>query len=190
MSRATFPAMPPKIAAGNAGWRSQFRFAVHAGWSRVPELWTLHSDMKTPRNLGLVAVVVFVISHFLPAYGDGSGFACFGVCWNMLWGHDAEILSGGWFYYSGLAISNILFIGLAVALFVTKKGRRLRRVVSVVCFLHVLSWLVLHILQQPPQVTEIKIGYYVWLIAYGLLVVAHFWREPAESLVPLARSVT
>jgi hypothetical protein len=31
----------PKIAAGNAGWRSQFRFVVHANWSRVPELWTL-----------------------------------------------------------------------------------------------------------------------------------------------------
>ena len=30
-----------QIAAGNAGWRSQFRFAVHAFWSRVPELWTL-----------------------------------------------------------------------------------------------------------------------------------------------------
>jgi hypothetical protein len=29
------------LAAGNAGWGSQFRFAVHAGWSRVPELWTL-----------------------------------------------------------------------------------------------------------------------------------------------------
>jgi hypothetical protein len=41
------PSGPPRsgwvqqIAAGNAGWRSQFRFAVHADWSRVPELWTL-----------------------------------------------------------------------------------------------------------------------------------------------------
>ena len=31
---------PGPYPAGNAGWRSQFRFAVHAGWSRVPELWT------------------------------------------------------------------------------------------------------------------------------------------------------
>jgi hypothetical protein len=30
-----------QIAAGNAGWPVQFRFAVDAGWSRVPELWTL-----------------------------------------------------------------------------------------------------------------------------------------------------
>src|SRR5262245_17403907 len=147
--------------------------------------------MKTPRNFELIAVVVFVISHFLPAYGDGSGFACFGVCWNMLLGHDSEILSGGWFYYSGFAISNVLFIGLVLALFVTKKCRRLRSLVSVVCFLHVLSWLVLHVLQRPPQITEIKIGYYVWLMAYGLLVAAHLRKEPAESLgsIPLAHSV-
>jgi len=145
--------------------------------------------MKTPRNLGLVAVVVFVISHFLPAYGDGSGFACFGVCWDALLGHDTEILSGGWFYYSGFAIANILFTGLVVALFVTKKSRRLRSVVSIVFFLHVLSWLVLHAFQ--PQITEIKIGYYLWLSAYGLLVAGHLWKRPGESLesIPLARSV-
>ena len=108
----------------------------------------------------------------------------------MLLGHDAEILSGGWFYYSGFAIANILFMGMVVALFVTKKSRRLRSVVSMVFFLHVLSWLVLHIFQQPPQVSEIKIGYYVWLIAYGLLVAAHPWKAPGRSLesIPLARA--
>ena len=138
--------------------------------------------MNTPRKMGLAAVVAFVISHFLPAYIDGSGFACFGVCWKMFVGSDVEVLSGGWFYYSGFVISNILFIGLAVALFVTGKGPRLRSVVSVVFFLHVLSWLVVHVFQQPSQIAELKIGYYVWLIAYGLLVAAHLWKEPAGSL--------
>lgn len=147
--------------------------------------------MKTPRNLALLAVVVFVISHFLPAYGDGSGFACFQYCWNVLLGHDGDIFTGGWFYYSGLAISSILFIGLAVALFVTQKSRRLRTLLSVVCFLHVLSWLALHTFQHPPQISKIEIGYYAWLIAYGLLVAAHLSKEPRESLesIPLARSV-
>jgi len=146
--------------------------------------------MKTPQKLGLVAVAVFVISHFLPAYEGGSGFACFQFCWNVLLGHDTKILSGGWFYYSGLAISNILFIGLVVALFLTKKSRRIRSVVSAVLFLQVLSWLVLHVF-QPSQVDEIKIGYYVWLVAYGLLVAAHLWKEQGEPLqsTPLAHSV-
>jgi len=147
--------------------------------------------MKTPRNLGLVAIVVLVISHFLPAFGNMSGFACFGYCWDTLLAPYTESHGGEWFYYSGFVISNILFIGLVVALFVTKRSRRLRSVVSVVFFLHVLSWLVLQIVPQPSQVTEIKIGYYVWLIAYGLLVAAHLWKEPAESpgSIPLARSV-
>ena len=45
LTTAARPAAPSgwvqQIAAGNAGWRLQFRFAVHAGWFRVPELWTL-----------------------------------------------------------------------------------------------------------------------------------------------------
>ena len=146
--------------------------------------------MKTPRNSGLVAFVAFVVSHFLPAYGDGSGFACFGFCWNMLWGRDGEILSGGWFYYSGFVLANVLFIGLVLALFVTKKSRRPRLVVSVAVFLHVLSWLALHIFRQPPQIAEIKLGYYVWLVAYGLLVAAHLWPAPEKTLesIPLTHS--
>src|SRR5687768_18404339 len=102
--------------------------------------------MKTPRNLAVLAVVIFVISHFLPAYGSGSGFACFQYCWNVLvghddalLGHDADILSGAWFYYSGLAIANILFLGLALTLFVTNKYPKVRSVLSVVSLLHVLS---------------------------------------------------
>ena len=147
--------------------------------------------MKTRRNLGLVAIVVFVVSYFLPAYGSGSGFACLEVCWNILLGHDTKILSGGWFYYSGFVIANLFFIGMVVALFATTNHRRLRLVISVVSFLHVLSWLVLHLFQHPSQLTEIKPGYYVWLCAYGLLVVAHLWKEPTGRLesIPFERSV-
>jgi len=142
--------------------------------------------MKTPRNLALLAVVIFVISHFLPAYSNGSGFACFQYCWNMLLGHDGDVFGGGWFYYSGFAISNILFIGLVVALFLTEQCRSLRSVISVVLLLSVLSWLAIHTFQSPPQIAEIKIGYYAWLIAYGLLLAAHLSKEPAESREPIA----
>jgi hypothetical protein len=99
----------------------------------------IRSDMKTPQKLGLIAVVVFVISHFLPAYGEGSGFACFVVCWKILLGRDADVFSGGWFYYSGFVISSVLFIALAAALFTTKKRRGLRSGVSVACLLQVVS---------------------------------------------------
>jgi hypothetical protein len=50
------------LAAGNAGWRLQFRFAVHAGWSRVPELWTLDGSASVKTLLKvLVAIVLLAI---------------------------------------------------------------------------------------------------------------------------------
>ena len=138
--------------------------------------------MKTHRNLGLAALVVFIISFFLPAFEGMSGFASFAFCWDTLLGHEPfgniRILSGVWFYYSGFVMSNILFVGLVVALFVTRKIRRVRSVLSVVCFLQALSWLVLFTISgKPSQITAIKVGYYVWLIAYGLLVAAHPWKR-------------
>lgn len=152
--------------------------------------------MRTSRKLGLIAIVTFLISFFLPAYSGGSGFDCFGYCWNLFLGHDGfgnkiPILSGGWFYYSGFVISNILFIGLVVALLVTNKSRRPGSLVSIVCFLQALSWLVCNVIfGKPSQITEFNIGYYAWLIAYGLLVAAHLREEPVEShgSIPLARS--
>ena len=145
--------------------------------------------MKTLRNLTILAIVLFGISHVLPAYVSSSGFACFQFCWNMLLGNDGDVFSGGWTYYSAFAISNFLFIGLAVALFVTKKGHWLRSILAAASFLHVLSWLAINTFQRPSQIAEVKIGYYIWLIAYGLLVAAHLRREPGESLesIPVAR---
>ena len=145
--------------------------------------------MKTPRNLGLLALTAFVISHFLPAYNNGSGFACFSHCWSTLLKPDFS--DGSWFYYSGLAICNILFVGLVAALFLTEAGRKLRSIVSGALFLHVFSWLVSHLFGQSSEIAEIKIGYYVWLFAYGLLVAAHLSKERVESpgSIPLARSV-
>jgi hypothetical protein len=91
-------------------------------------------------------------------------------------------MSGGWFYYSGFVIANVLFVAMAGALLITNKSRQLRFVVSVVCLLQVLSWLVLSIAGgKSPQVSEIKIGYYLWLSAYALLVAVHLCKEPAES---------
>src|SRR5262245_20105963 len=136
--------------------------------------------MKTHRNLGLAALVVFIVSFFLPTFEDMSGFASFAFCWDTLLGHS--ILSGGWLYYSGFVVSNVLFVGLVAALFVTRKMRRVRSVFSVVCFLQALSWLVLFTISgKPSQITGIKVGYYVWLIAYGLLVTAHLWKRMSNQ---------
>ena len=146
--------------------------------------------MKTHRNLGLAALVVFIISFFLPAFEDMSGFASFAFCWNTLLGNEpfgnVRILSGVWFYYSGFVMSNILFVGLVAALFLTKKIGRLRSVFSLVCFLQALSWLVLFTISGD-QITAIKVGYYVWLIAYGLLVSAYLWKRMSNQCAAVNR---
>ena len=110
----------------------------------------------------------------------------FAFCWDTLLGHEPSgnirILSGGWFYYSGFVMSNILFVRLVAALFLTRKIGRLRSVFSLVCFLQALSWLVLFAISgKPSQITAIKVGYYVWLIAYGLLVTAHLWKRTSNQ---------
>src|SRR2546422_3912785 len=46
------------------------------------EIYTLSLHDALPissQKLGLAAVVIFAISHLLPAYGDSSGFECFGI---------------------------------------------------------------------------------------------------------------
>src|SRR4051812_6759536 len=81
------------------------------------------------------------------------------------------------FIIPGFVMSNILFVGMVAALFLTRKIGRLRSVFSLVCFLQALSWLVLFTISgKPSQITAIKVGYYVWLIAYGLLVTAYLWK--------------
>jgi len=88
-------------------------------------------------------------------------------------------------------MANLCFVGLVMALFATTNHRRLGLVLSIVSFLHVLSWLVLHLFQQPSQLTEIKPGYYLWLGSFGLLIVSHLSKEPTGRLesIPFERSV-
>ena len=85
-------------------------------------------------------------------------------------------------------MSNILFVGLVVALFVTRKIWRVRLVLSVACFLQVLSWLVLFAISgKPSEIAAIKVGYYVWLIAYGLLITAHLWKRMPNQVAAANR---
>ena len=43
-----------QIVAGNAGWPSQFRFAVHVIWSRVPDLWAFDGRSMTSMKRMLI----------------------------------------------------------------------------------------------------------------------------------------
>jgi hypothetical protein len=151
--------------------------------------------MPAPQKLGLAAIVLFIISYFLPADDGVLGYGCFLACWEIMIKPE---ISGGWLYYSGFVFSNILFLVIGVALFLTQKAPRVRSVVALIVFLHVVLWSVLHNfsavsqlwnqnsftlkslqsvsvygLSSPATGDHIEIGYYVWAWAYGLLLTAH-----------------
>jgi hypothetical protein len=74
--------LPNKIAAGNAGWPVQFRVAVDAGWSRVPELWTLGGIERMKKYFKIMSVVA--VTNLL----------CFWISYGVLmaqWSHISAL---------------------------------------------------------------------------------------------------
>lgn len=139
-------------------------------------------NVNASQKIGVTAISLFAVSHLLPAYDTFCGFACFCECWSSMCHPDLSDL-GNWFYYSGLALSNIIFLILAVALFVNEKGWRFRSIASLVILVDVASWSILELCNRS---SGIKIGYYVWLEAYVLLYFAYQAKVPTDSLEPVA----
>jgi len=69
---------------------------------------------------------------------------------------------GGWLYHAGFAISNLLFVVFAFALLAKQNSTRLIRIMSLIMSLHVASWGILNL----SDLSDIRIGYYLWLGAY------------------------
>ena len=90
---------------------------------------------------------------------------------------------GGWLYYSGFVVSNIAFLVLGSGLFVTRKSRSFRLFASLIILLHTISWLFVNI---GGNISEIEVGYYLWLTAYVLLLAAHLTKEPSKLPEPKA----
>lgn len=139
-------------------------------------------NLNASQKIGVTAISLFAVSHLLPAYDTFCGFACFCECWSSMCHPDLSDL-GNWFYYSGLALSNILFVILAVGLFVSERGWRFRSIASVIILSNITSWSVLELWSGS---SSIKIGYYVWLEAYVLLYFAHRAKVPIHSVEPRA----
>ena len=136
--------------------------------------------MKAPQKLAVVAILFFAVSYVLPAYTEGRGYACFVACWDMLRSPDRSD-PGAWLYYSGFVFTNILFVVLVVTLFVTKRGRQLRWLGSLILLLHVISWSIFALFDRHSSTLhDIKFGYYVWLLAYAVLFAAQAIKVPDE----------
>jgi len=127
--------------------------------------------MKTQHKLALCAMMLFISSHFLPAYGSDLGFQCFLQCWQILWEPAGKSDAGAWLYYSGFVLCNVLFPALFLDLLISAKARFIQGFVSLIIFLHVLSWLLLGLFER--NISVLNVGYYLWLISYALLLGAY-----------------
>ena len=138
--------------------------------------------MKRRTGLALVAATLFGLSFALPADGNMSGWECFTACWRVFteFGKDHDTNLGGWCYYSGFVLANILFVVLFGALLCGPGRMRLRFWMSTVATLQVFSWLVLNLFSHGDRF-ELGLGYFVWLLSFILLLIAHGIRSGSES---------
>ncbi len=130
-----------------------------------------------PKTLSLIAGVVFTLSFFLPAYVDSTGFECFNFCLKLIPRFPTESLPK-WMYYSAFVLTNLTFVAV-VALDFSRTGlKKARLIISAVAFFHVLSWLLTNIFRN--EISMLKSGYFLWLLAYALLLAAQIRRTSSK----------
>src|SRR6267154_819192 len=122
--------------------------------------------MNPRRVLASSTTIIFAVSFLLPAYGPDNGWNCFLVSWGGLIKFPPEKW-GAWLYYGGFAVSNILFVGFLALMFAQRRFSKGTVILIAIMGLHVLSWLVLNLVWDGWK-TGLRIGYFVWLLAYIL----------------------
>jgi hypothetical protein len=138
--------------------------------------------MKLRTKVATAAALLFGVSFALPADGDMSGIACLNACWGVFieFGKNHDIGLGGWSYYSGFVLANVLFVALFAALLASSALMRLRFWIATLAMLQVLSWLVVNLFDHGDRF-DLGIGYFVWLLSFILLFAAHCVQSPAPG---------
>ena len=153
----------------------------------------------------LIALLLFVVSFFLPAYHhegldlptgyheyvqyvEFSGYECAFICLLAIlegW-RSADIAEIAWFaYYFSFSFSNIamiVLVPLLATVFRRKRVPLLIKVIQVILIMHVLSWLVLLIAWG--LIGYVRIGYYLWLGSMCMVLWCSLRRrnvEPASA---------
>lgn len=128
----------------------------------------------------IAAPVLFAISLALPAIEHTkNGWECAGIALGFLSGLPTEEYFQ-WLYYAYFNVTNLALIFLPLLAF-TPLGRR--GALSVcwlagACVLHTYSWLGLAIFRS--NFDDVKVGYYVWLLATMTLFAACLLRVHAQ----------
>jgi hypothetical protein len=146
--------------------------------------------MKRHSQWAIAAGILFAVSFFLPAYGGSSGFSCLEYCWGIFagYGKNHDLSFGGWLYYSGFVLANALFVALFVAIRFSFSFAKLRFGASAVAMVHVNSWLGVNLAHASRGETfDVRIGYFIWLLSFVLLFVAHaiLGRKMAAAALPV-----
>jgi hypothetical protein len=116
-----------------------------------------------------LAWVLFGISLTLPAFKDMSGWACAQSVFTFLFDFEfKEVCS--WLYYSAFNLTNLTLLLLPILVFTPFLSRfyLAARWLVGACFLHTLSWFVWGLCNG--GIHELKAGYYLWLLAVGVLL--------------------
>jgi len=125
------------------------------------------------RNLGWLAAACFVAGWFLPAAADVPGWMAFRYAFAPVWPYGPSAPQGGEDAVPQVlsALTNVVFVVMftrLVARKVQRPGLFLR--VAFACFVLDLYWFVQMLRDGSGR--DLLIGYYVWLAAFALLVVA------------------
>ena len=117
--------------------------------------------MKT--KLTILALCLFVISFFLPAYDVFDGGDCAALCAVELFADDL----GNDAYYFPFTFSNLLMVVLPILLLTKYRRVTVPKpiiVIQIILLIHVVSWLF------EGGIKDIQIGYYVWLLSMVLIL--------------------
>jgi hypothetical protein len=92
---------------------------------------------------------------------------------------------GACLYYFGFVVANAAFVVLFLARLLWTKHASLRRWASMIVTLQVLSWLVLNLISAAQGHSfEVKVGYFVWLASFAMLLCDHLMKESLPNQSP------
>jgi hypothetical protein len=140
--------------------------------------------MKLRHKMAASAGALFAVSFFLPSFGELSGIACLAFCWNVLvnYGQEHDLSLGAWLYYSGFVLANALFIALLAAVLFCAARSALRRWAAALAALQVVSWFFVNLVAKwNGDRFNVEIGYFAWLLSFGLLFAAHSVADKAPE---------
>lgn len=141
---------------------------------------TTSSTINLTRLGFALAGVLFGISLRLPAFGSESGWECAKLVWGLVFDFEFKEF-WSWLYYSAFNVTNLTLLMLPVLAFTPlfDRFRLTARWLVGGCFLHTLSWLVWALCRG--DIRELKAGYYLWLLAVGILLAACISRVRSMS---------